>query len=128
MVVLVPREACQVEHDHEMHATLVQAAERDTIAAAIRTAPVTHARVLCRSIIRATGSSPEIAEDCSPTLHASLRRGARRVNSAVYGQTAAVVLFKVTLAGLPGTILKNWAVLLCTMFPSPKKVTHLAVL
>ena len=51
-----------------------------------------------------------------------------RVNRDVYGHTAAAALLKVTLAGLPGTILKSWAVLLCTMFPSPKKVIHLAVL
>jgi hypothetical protein len=42
-----------------------------------------------------------------------------RVSRDVYGQTAAAALLKVTLAGLPGTILKSWAVLLCTMFPSP---------
>ena len=31
MVVLVPREARQVEHDHEMHAALVQPAEREQV-------------------------------------------------------------------------------------------------
>ena len=46
----------------------------------------------------------------------------------IYGQTAAAALLKVTLAGLPGTISNCWAVLLCTMFPSPNNVIHLAVL
>ena len=31
VVVLVPREARQVEHDHEVHAALVHAAEREQV-------------------------------------------------------------------------------------------------
>jgi hypothetical protein len=60
--------------------------------------------------------------------HRTASRFGSVIDHRSYGQTAAAVLLKVTLAGLPGTILKSWAVLSCTMFPSPNKVIHLAVL